>query len=321
MVPELAAVRGLRQQEPGETQGMGVMHHLSITHPREDQVMARSTSCAVASLALLTTACANEPTAVTQDRDRPVAAALRPDVKATTVGCGATLLTDLKLESDLVCPGDAIIVGADGITVDLSGHTISGAGVGVGVTVRARQGVTVRGGQVRGFLTGIFVTQSTDIVISHNELTQTREGIFFAGTTGSVIKNNVVWANQLRGIMIRPTGAGALATDNRIVENVLLDNPSGLLVFGQPGNTFIANHISGSSVAALDLTGGGASGNVFRGNRLSESAAGIKFGPGWTGNDFFGTTLAGNVCGTQGTATGNTLRGTNFLRNDADSCP
>ena len=194
---------------------MGVMHHLSITHPREDQVMARSTSCAVASLALLMTACANEPTAVTQDRDRPVAAALRPDVKATTVGCGATLLTDLKLESDLVCPGDAIIVGADGITVDLSGHTISGAGVGVGVTVRARQGVTVRGGQVRGFLTGIFVTQSTDIVISHNELTQTREGIFFAGTTGSVIKNNVAWANQLRGIMIRPTGAGALATDNR----------------------------------------------------------------------------------------------------------
>jgi nitrous oxidase accessory protein NosD len=242
-------------------------------------------------------------------------------VKATTVVCGSTLLTDLKLESDLACPGDAIIVGADDITLNLNGHTISGTGAGIGITVRSRQRVTVRNGQVRGFVTGIMVASSIDVVISHNELTETREAIFFAGTTASVIKNNVAWANQLRGIMIRPTGAGALSTDNRVVENVLVDNPSGILLFGQPGNTFIANHISGSSVAALDLTGGGAAGNVFHGNRLSESAAGIKFGPGWSGNEFFGNTLAENVCGTQGSTSGNTLQGNNFKSNGADSCP
>ena len=299
---------------------MGVMHYRSVTHPK-DQVMARTTSFAVASLALLSTACANDPTAAKDDGMREVAVASRPDVKATTVACGATLLTDLKLESDLACPGDAIVVGADGITVDLSGHTVSGAGVGVGITVRMRQGVTVRGGQVRGFLTGIFVAQSTEIVVSHNELTQNREGIFLNGSSGNVVKNNVAWANQLRGIMLRPTASGIVSTDNRVVENVLVDNPSGILVFGQSGNTFLANHISGSSVGALDLTGGGASGNVFRGNRLSESAVGIKFGPGWTGNDFFGNTIAGNVCGTQGTASGNTLQGNNFKENVTDSCP
>jgi len=283
--------------------------------------MSRTTSWAAASLVMLSTACANDPTATPPRAAASVGAAERSDIKATSIACGATLLTDLRLESDLACPGDAIIVGADDITIDVNGHTISGAGTGVGITVRSHQGVRIRGGLVRGFASGIFVATSTDIVISHNALTQNREAIFFAGTTASVIRNNVAWENQLRGIMLRPTGAGALSTDNFVVENVLVDNPSGILLFGQPGNTFTANRISGSSVAAIDLTGGGASGNVVRGNRLSESAAGIKFGPSWVGNDFVGNTIAENVCGTQGSTTGNTLQGNNFKGNGTDACP
>ena len=283
--------------------------------------MRRATRWAAASLAMLLTACTSDPTGAPPHAASQVAAAERLDVKATIITCGTTLMTDLRLESDLACPGDAIFVGADDISIDLNGHTISGTGAGVGITVRSRQGVTIRGGLVRGFVTGIFVNSSSDVVISHTALTQTREAIFLAGSSGNVIKNNIAWENQLRGIMIRPTGSGALSTDNFVVENVLADNPSGILLFGQPGNTFTANRISGSSVAAIDLTGGGASGNVMRGNRLSESAAGIKFGPGWIDNDFFGNTIAENVCGTQGNTTGNTLQGNNFLRNSADTCP
>ena len=274
--------------------------------------MRLTTIWAAASVAMLSTACTSDPTGAPPRAAPPVGAPERSDVKATIIACGATLLTDLRLESDLACPGDAIFVGADDISIDLNGHTISGAGAGVGITVRSRQHVTIRGGLVRGFATGIFVTSSTDIVISHNALTQNREAIFLAGSSSNMIKNNIAWENQLRGVMIRPTGSGALSTDNFVVENVLVDNPSGILLFGQPGNTLTANRISGSSVAALDLTGGGASGNVVRGNRLSEGAAGIKFGPGWIGNDFFGNTIAGNACGTLGNSTGNTLQGNNF---------
>jgi len=299
---------------------MGVMQR-TPSPSAEDRDMARTTRCAVASLALLATGCTNDPTAAAPHTVGAVGATARSDAKATTVACGSTLLTDLRLESDLTCPGDAIIVGADDITLNLNGHTISGVGVGVGITVRARQRVTIRGGQVRRFVTGIFVAQSTDVVVSHNELTETREAVFLNGSSGNVVKNNVAWANQLRGIMLRPTMAGIISTDNVVVENVLVDNPSGILLFGQPGNTFIANRISGSTVAAIDLTGGGASGNSFRGNKLSDSGVGIKFGPGWSGNDFFGNTLAGNVCGTQGSTTGNTLQGNNFRANVGDSCP
>lgn len=287
----------------------------------ERKQMRPITGCAVAAFALVATACANDPTGTSSRLVRSAGPAAIADVHATTIACGATLLTDLKLEHDLTCASDAIIVGADDVRVDLNGHTVAGAGAGVGITVRARQGVTVRGGFVRGFVTGIFVASSTGIVIAHNALTENREAIFLNGSSGNVVKNNVAWANQLRGIMLRPTGSGTVSTDNHIVENVLTDNPSGVLLFGQPGNTFTANTISGSSLAAFDLTGGGASGNVVRGNRLLDGAAGVKFGPGWTDNSFLGNTIAGNVCGTQGATTGNTLQGNNFKENTTDACP
>lgn len=289
--------------------------------PAEKKPMRASARCAVAALALAASACAKEPTGASTKASRPSAPSLVADLHATTIACGATLLTDLKLEADLTCSGDAIIVGADDIVVNLNGHTVAGSGAGIGITVRGRKNVSISNGYVRRFLTGMMIASSTDIVIKHNELTETREAIFLAGSSGNVIKNNVAWGNQLRGIMLRPTGAGALSTENDVIENVLIDNPSGILVFGQPGNRFTANKITGSSVGAIDLTGGGASGNDFRGNRFADGAVGIKFGPGWTGNTFLGNTLAGNVCGTEGSSAGNTLKGNNYLGNVTDVCP
>jgi parallel beta-helix repeat protein len=277
-------------------------------------------SCLVAfSIAL--TGCARDPETTAPSRRAIGAASRLTDVKAASTECGATLVTDLTLESDLTCSGDAIIVGADDIRINLNGHTIAGSGAGVGITVRARQHVSIVGGTVRGFVTGVFVAQSTDIEIKENQFTETREGVFFAGTSGSVVKNNVAWQNQSRGIMLRPTGSGLVSTDNEVVDNVLIDNPSGILVFGQPGNTLKGNAISGSSVAAIDLTGGGASGNVVKGNQLAQSAAGIKFGAGWSQNEFVGNTIASNTCGIQGPAASNTFKGNLFSGNGADQCP
>ena len=43
--------------------------------------------------------------------------------------CGDTITADTTLDRDLTdCPNNGIVVGADGITLDLNGHTISGDG-------------------------------------------------------------------------------------------------------------------------------------------------------------------------------------------------
>jgi parallel beta-helix repeat protein len=234
--------------------------------------------------------------------------------------CGATILTDLRLDEDLSCTGDGLIVGADGIKINLNGHTIAGSGSGIGVTLRARRDVVVDGGTITDFVTGIFISNSTGITVKENRFTRNREAVFLIASSGNVVKANVAWQNQLRGIMIRPNASGVTSTQNFVVDNMLTGNPSGILLFAQPGNILKENMIAESSVAAIDLTGGGASGNLIKENILTANAAGIRFGPGWTGNRVIENTFQLNTCGTQGPPDGNTLKENVFTANGSDSC-
>src|SRR5215216_5795172 len=48
---------------------------------------------------------------------------------ADAVKCGDVITRDTTLDSDLIdCPGDGLVIGADGITLDLNGHLIDGDG-------------------------------------------------------------------------------------------------------------------------------------------------------------------------------------------------
>jgi parallel beta-helix repeat protein len=286
--------------------------------PAPTEVLMRAILLSLAgSFTLLSLACAtdDEPTG-------PVSGDLRPAMSVSAaIACGDQVTTDLTVQNDLTCAGDALFVMADGISINLNGHTIAGDGTGIGITLRGRTDVTIKGGTVRNFITGIFVNTSTGVVIKDNGFTQNREGVFFAGSSGNVVKANVAWQNTQRGFMVRPAGTVVVSTDNDFVGNVLTDNPSGILVFGQPGNTFKGNTISGSTVGAFDLTGGGATGNLFKENLLTGSAAGIKFGPGYTGNSFIGNSLVSNTCALQGTSAGNTFQGNVFSGNGSNSCP
>jgi parallel beta-helix repeat protein len=242
-------------------------------------------------------------------------------VVVTDVSCGDVLTTDVRLEEDLTCAGDALTVGADGIRINLNGHVISGNGTGNGITVRMRSDVVIHNGTVRNFLTGIFVAQSTGVTVKDNGFTLNREAVFLNGSSGNVVKANRAWANSSRGIMLRPTTSGIVSTDNDVVGNTLVDNPSGILVFGQSGNTLKGNTISGSTVGGFDLTGGGGSGNEIKGNLVTGSAAGIKFGTGWTGNFIIDNTFATNTCGLAGPGTSNTYKDNVFASNTTNICP
>ncbi|MER7133934.1 right-handed parallel beta-helix repeat-containing protein [Streptosporangium saharense] len=70
------------------------------------------------------------------------------------VRCGAVLTSDVTLTEDLSCAGDGLTIGADNVTVDLAGHTVTGDGTGRGVVVGDRDGVTVHDGTVTGFRRG-----------------------------------------------------------------------------------------------------------------------------------------------------------------------
>src|SRR5215207_1420280 len=79
---------------------------------------------------------------------------------AAHVQCGDVLVADTTLDSDLLeCPGNGLVIGAAGITLDLNGHTVDGTASGNGIERIAdnRLGATIRieDGTVRDFLTGV----------------------------------------------------------------------------------------------------------------------------------------------------------------------
>jgi Right handed beta helix region len=90
--------------------------------------------------------------------------------QASHVSCGDTITADTTLDSDLVnCPNNGILIGAEGITLDLNGHLIDGDGTefagcdpnaeicDAGVVDDGHDGVTVMHGRVQEFGTGVLV--------------------------------------------------------------------------------------------------------------------------------------------------------------------
>jgi len=121
--------------------------------------------------------------------------------------------------------------------------------------------------------------------------------------------------------MVRPSATRS-STDNVIKENLVVENPVGILVFGQPRNTLKENRSSWSSQAGILLTGSGASGNLVKENMIGSSAAGIEFAvSGWTGNTFVENRILANACGVKGPSDGNTFRENLLEGNASDTCP
>jgi len=79
--------------------------------------------------------------------------------------CGTTVLADLTLEHNLVCTGTALVAGADGVRIDLDGHTITGSGTGAGVLIVGRRGVWVVGGHIENFTAGVQLNNSSGVVV------------------------------------------------------------------------------------------------------------------------------------------------------------
>src|SRR5262245_49141750 len=65
-----------------------------------------------------------------------VAVTVGTPATASNASCGMIVAQNLILDTDLTCTGTGLFVGADGITIDLNGHTLVGDGTGLGIDNR-----------------------------------------------------------------------------------------------------------------------------------------------------------------------------------------
>jgi parallel beta-helix repeat protein len=211
---------------------------------------------------------------------------------ADEVPCGAVLVASTTLDGDLLgCLGDGLIVGADGITIDLSGHEVVGAGLGAGIRNNGFDGVTIRNGAVRGFLSGVQLNPGTvgNVV---EALTATRNeiaGVLLVGTAQTQIRNSTIEFQAKDGIVLVGGSNANAVTGNTVGSN----GGQGIFVQSSSANVFQSNHValsgdhgvlfeeaSGNQVLASTLSSNGDAGlglllgsdsNVARGNTVSQN--------------------------------------------------
>lgn len=204
------------------------------------------------------------------------------------VHCGQTLTKSVKLKADLVnCPGDGLVIGGSGITVDLNGHTIDGVSEPSASCDRpehpttgiANHGVydeiTVENGTIQQFDRGFDAGSSTD------------------GMSDSRLHDLVVRANRFGGISF---GTAVIASDvhNQVDHNVVVNSPcgSGIEVNTGQANTFSGNRIEDVGTGIVICCGSDSDGNVAEGNRIRKTggAGVLVFQSG-------GTRIVGNMVG------------------------
>lgn len=150
--------------------------------------------------------------------------------------CGQTIYTDTTLECDLECEGTAITIGADGITLDLNGHTLTGDGTGTGVynidgcedcgSERGCNGVTIKDGIIDGFRFGIRLEYTENNLLEELELrNSTHKGIDIELSKDTTVRECIIIGKTkvtTWGICLDE------ADNNVIVENFISKNAIGL---------------------------------------------------------------------------------------------
>ncbi|MDQ1294336.1 MAG: hypothetical protein QG608_2219 [Actinomycetota bacterium] len=211
-----------------------------------------------------------------------------PTADADVVGCGDRINADLVLQTNLVCDGPGLIVAADGLTIDLGGHTITGNGTGIGVGLAdIAQTLTVVNGTIQRFDTALRpnLWHSTGLEVRGLTLQDSTVGIDADGSWGGVkIVDSVLRRNTRTAVM----GAG---NHVRVENSRLEDNNAGIVTYTNAGTSAVSSVFVRNTVALRTGNGGvDAIGNRFLDNTTGISAS--LSGLGLRGNTFVGGGIA-----------------------------
>ena len=191
--------------------------------------------------------------------------------------CGSVITTSITLTRDLSgCTGNGLVVGADGITIDLGGHRVSGAGAFnslAGIYNDGYDDVVVRNGQVTDFsqgvqayasdrnryerlsvrrtLDGITVTESVGVVIAANRLVGNRQGLDLLRSHGTQVVGNTIDGNTTEGATDRDT-TGSSYRSNSLRHNGF----SGLSLSAARGATVADNLAARNGLDGVEAFGG-----------------------------------------------------------------
>lgn len=161
--------------------------------------------------------------------------------------------------------GDAIVITASNVTLNLNGYSVStkSRGSGRGIVIDGAEGVKVFNGMVSGFNVNVSVENSENAFVSDLQITgdglapdggPSEIGILLLDSKACAIRSNTVSSVNL-GVFVR----GEASTGNRIEKNVIVGGPTdssnllgicynpapgGVSSVGPSGDSIYNNHIA-----------------------------------------------------------------------------
>jgi nitrous oxidase accessory protein NosD len=211
---------------------------------------------------------------------------------ANHVSCGDRITADTTLDSDLVdCPNHGIVIGADGVTLDLNGHLVDGDGSPAAGCDNQKEPCDF----------GLFNDGHDGVTVMHGSVREFAVGVLFGTATGRARDNRVLGVSatrnqfnglgifsQVRGLVRNCSGdgshegSGMVLGDShqvRIVNNSFRQNAhNGITTVANSGRDLIKGNLFRRNADEGILIEGGARFLVTR-NRLVRNGGGITLGP------------------------------------------
>jgi parallel beta-helix repeat protein len=216
---------------------------------------------------------------------------------ASTLSCGTTITANTTLHADLTnCAGDGLVIGADHITLDLHGHTIDGDAIpsasdpNAGIRLAGHHGVTLTGGTVQEFDTGVLLDAAPSnrlrrltvlrsapgrgiLLENHSDGNDIEGNTSASNTRGAIVMVESDY-NHIRGNTVRDNPAGEIA-GHTTAHNRIERNFAGVSVDeGSNDNVIAANTATGSGEVGIFAQGDR---NLLIGNRVAHKSNDIIF--------------------------------------------
>jgi hypothetical protein len=196
------------------------------------------------------------------------------------LSCGQTVTVSVTLTADMSCPvSDGLEVGANGIVVNLNGHTISGGGSSTGVLDDGNTGVVIENGTVANFGEGVVLVSGASGTVQ-NVRAENNPGVDIEAFGNNISISGDYAFDSAFGIKVGE-GSGDKETGNWAAGNA----STGIVVEAASGVSFAGYKATNNGNFGIAATGssGLVSGNVADGNSnsgivLDNVGSGVKSG-------------------------------------------
>lgn len=183
----------------------------------------------------------------------------------TNVQCSQTLTHSVKLANNLInCLGDGLVIGADGITVDLNGHTVDGVVTQVtdcdvppvgsaGIGNAGYDGVTVMDGTIQQFSGGFTAGEMANSSLHDLTVRDNRFGGISLGSAQRLNNDNRIVANHVYGNGCSDGISLNNADGNLVAHNRSHDNHGGISICCSDHNIVRDNLVSNNADIGIGI--------------------------------------------------------------------